>query len=56
MTKLWSCVHPCCKFHIGRRSAVEIRSESDKEKISPAEGGENRNGYTTNGTSYPTYI
>lgn len=39
MTKLRSCIHPCSKFHVRRRGAVKIRSECDKEKISPADGG-----------------
>jgi len=50
MTKFWSCIHPCCKFRIGRRGAVEIRSECDKEKISPADGGETEMVTQQNGT------
>lgn len=36
MIKLWSSIHPCSKFCIRRRDAIEIRSECDKEKVAPA--------------------
>jgi len=45
MTKLRSCIHPCRKFHFGRRDTVKIGSKCDKEEVSPADEKEKGSSY-----------
>lgn len=38
MSEFRPCIHPWCEFHLGCRSAVEVRPEYYKEKVTPANG------------------